>query len=331
MVLPEKKSAAAAGEPANKADRQPASKSKVQLGSLIAPFPCASSGYTIGPSADDVKWSSDMNRHLAATAAATAAFMVCAVVIAHAASAGSPSLPDFSGLWDRGNESWFHAVPGSTDGKPLVRVSPDQQQEAGDYNNPILQAWTRAIVKANAEKELGLQYVPTAHGSCLPSGVPEVLNLREPVQLLQDKSKVTIIYQRDHQVREIALNRDHPLHVQPSWYGDSIGHYEDDTLVVDTVGLAAKPLSVVDGFGTPHTDKLHVVERYRLITDARGKGLQVMFRVDDPGAFTMPWSAMVVYRPARGRWEEIVCAENNRSFGDGSLLAAVPEEKKPDF
>lgn len=248
-----------------------------------------------------------------------------------AESGQSAAVPDFSGLWDRGNESWFHAVPGDTAGKPLVRVSPSQQQEAGDYNNPILQPWTREIVKANAQKELNLQYVPTAHGSCTPSGVPEVLNLREPVQLLQQKDKVTIIYQRDHQIREVYLNRDHSAHRQPSWYGDSVGHYEGDTLVVDTIGLAVKPLSVVDGFGTPHTDKLHVIERYRVIPDGTRKGLQVVFRVDDPGAFTMPWSGMVVYHPARTAWEEIVCAENNRSFGEGTELAQIPEAGKPDF
>jgi len=256
--------------------------------------------------------------------------LICAAIIASAA-AESPAVPDLSGLWDRGNESWFHAVPGDNTGKPLVRVSPSQQQEAGDFNNPILQPWAREIVKSNAEKELREEYVPTAHGSCVPSGVPEVLNLREPVQLLQQKDKITIIYQRDHQIREIYLNRDHPENVQPSWYGDSIGHYENDTLVIDTVGQAVKPLSVVDGFGTPHTEKLHVVERYRVIRDARGRGLEVKFRVEDPGAFTMPWAGMVVYRPARAAWEEVVCAENNRSFGDGTVLAKIPEQLRPEF
>jgi hypothetical protein len=254
-------------------------------------------------------------------------------------SAGSPAdsgfitvaIPDLSGLWDRGNESWFHAVPGDSDGKPLVRVSPDQQQEAGDYNNPILQPWVRAVVKANAEKELNKEYVPTAHGSCRPSGVPEVLNLREPVQFLQQKDKVTIIYQRDHQSREIYLNRNHSEDLKPSWYGESVGHYEGDTLIVDTIGLAVKPLSVVDGFGTPHTGKLHVIERYRVSMDAKRKRLEVVFRVEDPGAFTMSWKGMVVYGPARGGWEEIVCAENNRSFDEGSLLAQIPEQDKPEF
>src|SRR5215472_6524984 len=102
-----------------------------------------------------------MYRHPARRTALMAA-MALAMVIPGAASAADVSAPDFSGLWERANESWFHAVPGNTDGKPLVRVSPDQQQEAGDYNNPILQPWARAIVKANADKELGLEYVPTA-------------------------------------------------------------------------------------------------------------------------------------------------------------------------
>lgn len=274
-----------------------------------------------------------MRKGLAAAIGSAGAMAAFAIVppAAIAQSGQSPAVPDFSGLWDRGNESWFHAVPGGTEGKPLVRVSPSQQQEAGDYNNPILQPWAREIVKANAEKELNLQYVPTAHGSCTPSGVPEVLNLREPVQLLQQKDKVTIIYQRDHQIREVYLGRQHSARPEPSWYGESVGHYEGDTLVVDTIGQAVKPLSVVDGFGTPHTEKLHVVERYRVVPDGKRKGLQVVFRVDDPGAFTMPWSGMIEYHPARTAWEEIVCAENNRSFGEGTELAQIPEATKPDF
>jgi hypothetical protein len=189
----------------------------------------------------------------------------------------------------------------------------------------------REIVKKNADLEAHDQYVPTAHGTCWPSGVPEVLNLREPVEFLQQKDKITIIYQRDHQIRQIFLNRPHSQHVTPSWYGESVGHYEGDTLVVDTIGQAAKPLSYVDPYGTPHTDKIHVTERYRVIHDAKGKGLEVIFRVEDPGAFTMPWRGLVVYRPNRGPFEEVVCAENDRSFGENSLLGAIPEEKHPTF
>jgi hypothetical protein len=242
------------------------------------------------------------------------------------------SAPDLSGIWARANESWFFAVPGDTEGKPLERLPAKNPEEvAGDYNNPILQPWAREIVKANADREFQDEYVPTAHGTCWPSGVPEVLNLREAVELLQTKDKVTIIYQRDHQIRQIFLNQKHSAHPAPSWYGESVGHYEGDTLVVDTIGQAVKPLSFVDPYGTPHTDKLHVIERYRPVKDAKGKGLEVVFRVEDPGTFTMPWKGMVLYRPNRGQFEEVVCAENNRSFGEGTLLGQIPEQKKPEF
>jgi hypothetical protein len=131
--------------------------------------------------------------------------------------------------------------------------------------------------------------------------------------------------------------------VTPSWYGDSVGHYEADTLVIDTVGIKIGPFSMVDPFGTPHSQALHVVERYRLIDyevamqgqekglkewlhldggdsgvvldrDFRGKGLQLEFTVEDEGVFTMPWSATVTYRRGLGSViPENVCAENLRA------------------
>jgi hypothetical protein len=90
-------------------------------------------------------------------------------------------------------------------------------------------------------------------------------------------------------------------------------------------------MSAVDNYGTPHTDRLHVVERYRPIVDDKGKGIEIVARVEDPGAFTMPWKARVVYRPNRDQAiSEVVCAENNRSFEAGSVTA-IPEEKTAPF
>jgi hypothetical protein len=83
--------------------------------------------------------------------------------------------------------------------------------------------------------------------------------------LLQQPDKITILYYADHEVRRVRLNQPHPVQVTPSWHGDSVGHYEDDTLVIDTVGIKIGPFSMVDWYGTPHTQALHVVERYRLI------------------------------------------------------------------
>ena len=108
----------------------------------------------------------------------------------------------------------------------------------------------------------------------------------------------------------IYMNVPHSEHVSPSYFGESVGHYDGDELVVDTVGFNDKTL-LDDRYNLPHSTELHVVERFRLIND--GKGLEVNFTVDDPGAFNAPWSAMVRYQHARapGTLFEEPCAENN--------------------
>ena len=97
-----------------------------------------------------------------------------------------------------------------------------------------------------------------------PNGVPFVFWDFE-MQMLQQPDKITILYWSDHQVRHVRMKQPHPAHVTPSWYGDSVGHYEGDTLVIDTVGIKVGPFAMVDMYGTPYTEALHVVERYRLL------------------------------------------------------------------
>jgi hypothetical protein len=159
----------------------------------------------------------------------------------------------------------------------------------------------------------------------------------------------------------LTRNSEHPAHLNPSWSGDSVGHYEGDTLVIDTVGVKVGPFSMVDIFGTPHSEAVHLVERYRLIDykaakqatekaireqgygganeidegvmfDARyrGKGLQVQFTVDDPNVFTTPWSAAVTYRRAADDWVEYVCPENTREYY-ANRNTDIPTADKPDF
>jgi hypothetical protein len=85
------------------------------------------------------------------------------------------------------------------------------------------------------------------------------------MQMLQQPDKITILYSNDHEVRHVRMNQPHLENVTPSWYGDSVGHYEGDTLVIDTVGVKIGPFAMVDMYGTPHSPALHVVERYRLL------------------------------------------------------------------
>ncbi len=90
--------------------------------------------------------------------------------------------------------------------------------------------------------------------------------------------------------------------------GDSVGRYEGETLVVDTVGVKMGPFAMVDMYGTPFSPALHVVERYRLLDYADAEGGDRR----DEGVFTVPWTATITYSVPLGSWEEHVCAESRR-------------------
>src|SRR5258706_98800 len=96
--------------------------------------------------------------------------------------------------------------------------------------------------------------------------------------------------------------------VKPSWYGESIGHYEGgDTLVIDTIGQTDRTFA--DNYRTPHTTRMHVIERWKLSAD--GNSVDVSVDVDDPGVFTMPWRGLQRWRRVRVPFQEVPCAVNN--------------------
>jgi hypothetical protein len=199
-----------------------------------------------------------------------------------------------------------------------------------DISNPILQPWVRqALQKANDRALKGaVPYNPRER--CWPAGVPgfTVYTRVRPVYFIQGAREVLIINEGDAQVRHVYLNVRHSSRVEPSWYGESIGHYEGgDTLVVDTIGISEK--TFVDNYLTPHTDKLHVIERYTLARD--GRSLNVTVDVDDSGAFTTKWSARQIYHLGfQGPWDESPCADNNTNYF-GLEFSPIPEAKTPDF
>jgi len=206
-------------------------------------------------------------------------------------------------------------------GQPTYRIA--------DLSNPILKPWVvEKLKQANDVVRAGkVPFVP--HERCWPGGVPgfDVYTRVRPIYFLQAPNKVMIISELDHQIRHVYLNVPHSPNPKPSWYGESVGHYEGDELVIDTIGLNDK--SFVDNYNTPHTEELHVVEQFRFIDG--GKTLQATITVEDPGAFNMPWSA--VQRWTRGEirtLDEDRCAENNYSFL-GYEVVPIPEAAKPDF
>jgi hypothetical protein len=115
----------------------------------------------------------------------------------------------------------------------------------------------------------------------------------------------------------------HSKNVKPSWYGESVARYDGDTLVIDTIGLNTG--TFVDNYRTPHSEKLHVVERWKLADG--GKALEVTFKVEDPETFVQPWTAMQRFRKADAPMTEEVCAEGNFYLFD----YGVPVAKTPDF
>jgi hypothetical protein len=198
-----------------------------------------------------------------------------------------------------------------------------------DLSNPILQPWVREELRKANERVLagGPGYTPKER--CWPIGVPGwLLYPVTPVFFLQTPKMVTLIWQEDHMVRHIYLTDKHSPNVKPSWFGESIGHYENgDTLVVDTIGLNTR--TFVDQFRTPHSEKLHVVERYRLIDG--GKAMEAIATVDDPGAFTTTWRGMQHYRQVdQGPLVENACAENNEGFYERAA-EPIPTAATPDF
>jgi hypothetical protein len=199
-----------------------------------------------------------------------------------------------------------------------------------DLANPILQPWAvEQMRKANAEVLAGkVPFRPRE--SCYPGGVPGFLvyNLAFADRFLQAAKQVTIINPGGPELRRVYLDVPHSEKVTPSWYGESVGHYEGgDTLLVDTIGLSTK--TFVDNYRTPHTDRLHVVERFKLT--GGGAMLEVLVMVDDPGAFTMPWSALQRFRRVRaGPMAEDICAENNINPFSFDVVP-IPQADKPDF
>jgi hypothetical protein len=116
--------------------------------------------------------------------------------------------------------------------------------------------------------------------------------------------------------------------VTPSWFGESVGHYEGDTLVVDTIGMNDQ--TWIDNYRTPHTDKLHVIERFHMIDG--GKTLEVNVHVEDPGAFTMPWNAIQRYGRAEfGPMIEVSCAEGMTNNYFNLDAEPIPQANKADF
>lgn len=192
-------------------------------------------------------------------------------------------------------------------------------------DNPNLKPWVvEELKKANA-KALSGAAAYSREARCWDTGVPAFHLNPGNMYIIQTPKQVWLFLAG--RVRRIYLDVPHSANPKPSWYGESVGKYEGDTLVVDTIGFNDK--TFVDSYRTPHTTQLHVVERFKLING--GDTLEVAFRVEDPGAFNAPWTGTRNrQRLRRGPIDENICAEDTANFFNHDI-EPLPTAERPDF
>ena len=236
-----------------------------------------------------------------------------------------PLLQDGPFLWEHDFGVVFPPVPGEVPptwqdpSRPFVRA---RTWHIPDLSNPNIKPWAKEVMRKDVEElDKGkLQF--NASASCLPTGTPNFLQDGGPYLIVQAPDKVVMIDEAGPVVRHIFLNVPHSKNPKPSWMGESIGWYEGDALVVDTIAMNDR--TRLDRFGTPHSDKVHVIERWQLVE--QGSALRVDVTVEDTDTFYQPWKTFQIYRRNKQPLAVEDCAENNMQFD-----YHMPVAEKPDF
>jgi hypothetical protein len=193
---------------------------------------------------------------------------------------------------------------------------------------PPMTAWAQARYDAT-EPQYGPRNV--LHGNdpldrCDPLGLPRMLTFYGPFQFIQLPDKILVLYERERIWRQIWMDgRPLPQDPDPSWYGSSIGRWDGDTLVVDTVGLNEK--SWVDQFGDQHSDAAHLVERYRRLNQTT---MQLNMTLEDPKAYTKPWVSdirILHLKPNYEFQEDLCVASEMGSFEEHIAKPASTTDK----
>ena len=236
------------------------------------------------------------------TAVATVAVPML-VAIGQAAAADTPkSVPDLSGVWE------------VTFG---VRTRPGP----GMAEQPSLTAeYAQKLAAFKAAQAKG-ENVETPQANCVPPGMPGIMNQPYPMELLFTPGKITVVIEAYSQTRRIFMDgRKHPDDPDLTYNGHSIGHWDGDTLVVDSVGFTPDT-ALGPSQGYRHSDQMHIVERFRLTAPDT---MEVVTTIDDAKALTKPFSATKVLARHRD-WDiaEYICEQNNRNLSDEKGKAGI--------
>ena len=243
-------------------------------------------------------------RHITWVMTAVATLVVPGLAaIAQAAAADTPkSAPDLSGVWEVAFGSRSRPGPGA----------PEQPSLTAEYAQKL------AVFKAAQAKG---EDVESPQANCVPPGMPAIMNQPYPMELLFTPGKITVVIEAYSQTRRIFMDgRKHPEDPDLTYNGHSVGHWDGDTLVVDSVGFTPDT-ALGPSQGYRHSDQMHIVERFRLTAPDT---MEVVTTVDDAKALTKPFSATKVLARHRD-WDiaEYICEQNNRNLSDEKGKAGI--------
>ena len=177
-----------------------------------------------------------------------------------------------------------------------------------------LQAWSEKIYKQRQDDDRAGRGFANTNAFCLPGGMPQMMiGAAFPIQIMQTPGLIATLHEEQHVHRQIFLNQPHDPDPNPGYLGDSVGHWEGDTLVVDTIGRNDK--TTLDMLGLPHSDALHIVEHIRRLS--RDK-LENVITIDDPKTFTRPFNIRRTYslQPPDVHPLEYFCLDGQRNTPD---------------
>ncbi len=175
-----------------------------------------------------------------------------------------------------------------------------------DGHAPPLTPDARKIYEAHHAAAAKGDYSYDGLTECLPPGLPRLMLMQEPFEILQKPKVIYFVHQLNRLPRRAYLDEALPTDVDPHYLGYSVAKWEGDTLVIDTNGFEDGTL--LDNAGLPHSDALHLTERYQLSQD--GKRMHLGLTIEDPKTFTQTWSAQVDYvkRPGYELTEDVCAA-----------------------
>ena len=273
-------------------------------------------------------------------------FVACLALPAQTANAQIPNFaPSPVTSWYPDREDGDNYLPPENGPGPVVSpldypyrpngagddAASDPTYRIADLSNPILQPWAIEQMRIANEAIRAGEIPFTARQRCYPPGPAwNVFRRVAPPMIffMQLPDKVLIHWRGDNLTRHVYLNVPHSDNPRPTWHGESVGHYEGNTLVVDTIAFLDHPLSFVDNYRTPHSEQLHMIERYHMVDEDT---IDISIYFEDPGAYTTSWRArQILSRSERGPIEETICADGNPDYFN-IYSVPIPQADRPDF